>query len=78
MLIYGAGRLQALTMYAGVKEAKAFPSMFDMIMVLAFARGKIQSITSAQGKSSERVATFVILDLIVFHIGVYILSMHME
>ena len=37
MLISGAGRLQDLAMYAGVKEEKDFPLRFDMMMVLAFS-----------------------------------------
>ena len=66
MLIFEAGRLQALGMYVGVKEEKNFPLILYMIISLASALGKIYPITSTQGKSSGRVETFVILDLIMF------------
>ena len=66
MLIFGVGRLQAFAMYARVKEEKYFPSMFDMIMVLASTHGKIQLIISAEGKLLGHVATIVISDLIMF------------
>ena len=49
-MISGAGILQTLAMYAWVKEAKYFPSMFDMIMVHASAQVKIQLITSIKVK----------------------------
>ena len=64
MLTYGVSRLQALAFYVGVKEAKSFPFMFDMIIVPVYARGKIQPIDSAQGKSLACVAAFMITDLI--------------
>ena len=66
MLISGLGRLQAVAMYAGVKEAKYYPSMFGMIIVLVSAWVKIHSITSAQGKTLVHVDTFVIVDFIMF------------
>ena len=71
MLIFGVGRFQYFAMHAGVKEEKYFPSIFDMIMVLASTHGKIQLITLAEGKLSGYVATIMIMDIIMFsYIGV--------
>ena len=66
IIVCGAGSLQDLVIYVGVKEANAFPSALEMIIVDEFARGMIHPIASAQGKSSGHVAFFVIPDFLMF------------
>ena len=63
---WGAGSLQALAMFVGLKEANGYFFMFDMIIAAASARDRIQSITSAQGKILGRVATFVMAYIFMF------------
>ena len=64
--MWGAGSLQALVIYSGMKKEKGFPSVFEIIIVATSIQGRIHPITSTQGKSSGHVATFVIADFLMF------------
>ena len=63
MLTSEGGKLYALAMNAGVKEANPLSSTLYMIIPLTLALDRIHPMTSGQGNNSSLVETFVILDL---------------